>query len=106
LSGRFEGERVVVVGAGVAGTAAAQVLVAEGAEVTVTERASERAVAASAGSLRALDVRLFTGGHEPGHLEGATLVVAGPGVPERAQSWGGPVPEGSPCGASWSSVRA
>ena len=84
MSGRFEGERVVVVGAGVAGTAAAEVLVVEGAEVTVSEQASDRAIAATMDRLRALDVRLFTGGHEPGHLEGATLVVTGPGVPERA----------------------
>jgi UDP-N-acetylmuramoylalanine--D-glutamate ligase len=84
LSGRFAGERAVVVGAGVAGIAAAQVLAAEGAEVTVSERSDERSLGDAAARLRALGVRLEAGGHEPGHLEGATLVVTGPGVPERA----------------------
>ena len=83
MTGRVAGERVVVVGAGVAGTAAAEVLVAEGAAVTVSEMA-ERAPDGAAARLRDLGVRLFTGGHERSHLEGATLVVTGPGVPERA----------------------
>ncbi len=37
MSGRFAGERAVVVGAGVAGAAAARVLAAEGADVRVSE---------------------------------------------------------------------
>ena len=40
--GAFEGERVVVVGAGVAGSAAARVLLAEGATVRVSESATAR----------------------------------------------------------------
>ena len=38
--GAFEGERAVVVGAGVAGSAAARVLLAEGATVRVSESAT------------------------------------------------------------------
>lgn len=83
MSGRFEGERAVVVGAGVAGSSAARVLAAEGASVRVTEArpASELSTAAA---LRAAGVEMLTGGHEPAHLDDATLVVTGPGVPEAA----------------------
>ena len=83
MSGRFDGERVVVVGAGVAGASAARVLVAENATVRVTDArpASELSTVAA---LRDAGVEMLTGGHEPGHLDGATLVVTGPGVSEAA----------------------
>ena len=68
LSGRFAGERVVVVGAGVAGTGAARALSAEGAEVLVTEARPESDVS-SAAELRAIGVEVRRGGHDPGHLE-------------------------------------
>ncbi len=88
MSGRFAGERVVVVGAGVAGTAAARVLVAEGATVRVSEVRPESELSTAA-ALREAGVEMLTGGHEPEHLDGATLVVTGPGVPVRAPilSW-------------------
>ncbi len=35
-------------------------------------------------ALRASGVEMLTGGHDPSHLDGATLVVTGPGVPARA----------------------
>jgi len=84
LSGRFADQRVLVVGAGVAGTAAAEVLVAEGAEVTISELAGEHTLGGAVATLRDRGVRVLSGGHEPSHLEGATLVVTGPGVPDRA----------------------
>jgi UDP-N-acetylmuramoylalanine--D-glutamate ligase len=83
VSGRFEGERVVVVGAGVAGTGAARALVAEGAQVLVTDARAEDELA-SARELRDLGVAIRAGGHEAAHLDGATLVVTGPGVPPGA----------------------
>ena len=83
MSGRFAGERAVVVGAGVAGTGAARVLTAEGAEVLVTEARPEADVP-SAAELRAIGVEVRAGGHDRSHLEGATLVVTGPGVPPAA----------------------
>jgi UDP-N-acetylmuramoylalanine--D-glutamate ligase len=79
VSGRFAGERVVVVGAGVAGTGAARALSAEGARVLVTEARSEEDLA-SADELGVLGVEVRSGGHDPSHLDGATLVVTGPGV--------------------------
>ncbi|HET7870183.1 MAG TPA: UDP-N-acetylmuramoyl-L-alanine--D-glutamate ligase [Actinomycetota bacterium] len=77
----FIGERVLVVGLGVAGRAAARVLAEEGAKVRVTEA---RAKDADAGEIRELGAEVLTGGHEPWHLDGVTAVVASPGVPEGA----------------------
>jgi UDP-N-acetylmuramoylalanine--D-glutamate ligase len=84
LTGRFAGERVVVVGAGVAGTGAARVLAAEGAHVLVTE-ARPAAEIATAAELGGMGVEVRSGGHDRDHLDGATLVVTGPGVPPDAE---------------------
>ena len=84
--GAFDGEHVVVIGAGVAGSAAALVLLAEGATVRVSDsgRATPRAA-----DLRAEGIEVLEGGHAPDHLDGATMVVASPGVPPHAEilSW-------------------
>jgi len=79
--GAFDGEHVVVVGAGVAGSAAARVLVAEGARVRVSD--SGRATP-GASDLRAEGIEVLEGGHAPDHLDGATMVVTSPGVPPHA----------------------
>ena len=76
MSLAFEGERAIVVGAGVAGAAAARVLLAEGATVRVSEERAD--VPASAGLTR--DGIEVVEGHRPEHLDGATLVVVSPGV--------------------------
>jgi UDP-N-acetylmuramoylalanine--D-glutamate ligase len=81
MSRIFAGERAVVVGSGVAGRAAARVLAEEGADVRVSE---VRPVAAEETDLRELGIEVLGGGHEPGHLDGATLVVVSPGVPPSA----------------------
>ena len=78
--GAFDGEQAVVVGAGVAGSAAARVLVAEGATVRVSESSPERSGAAE---LRAEGIEVADGGHALEHLDGATIVVPSPGVPPR-----------------------
>jgi UDP-N-acetylmuramoylalanine--D-glutamate ligase len=78
MSGRFAGERAVVLGLGVSGRAAARVLAEEGAEVWVSD-------ARPAGQLddgASFDVR--AGGHRPEHLDGATLAFVSPGIPEHA----------------------
>ena len=84
--GAFDGEHVVVVGAGVAGVAAARVLLAEGATVRVSD--SGRATS-GASDLRSEGIEVLEGGHAPDHLDGATIVVASPGVPPHAEiiSW-------------------
>jgi UDP-N-acetylmuramoylalanine--D-glutamate ligase len=78
----FAGERVVVIGAGVAGLAAARVLAEHGADVRVTEAAR---IGDETDELAALGVRVEDGGHAPEHLDGATAVVPSPGVPEGAE---------------------
>ena len=80
--GAFDGERAVVIGAGIAGTAAARVLVAEGATVLVSEAGS---AGGAAEDLGALGIEVLDGGHTPEHLDGATLVVPSPGVPPHAE---------------------
>jgi len=77
MTGRFTGERAVVVGFGVSGRAAVTALLEEGAQVRVTESRS----AADLGGVPG-DVELLAGGHRPEHLEGATLVVTSPGIPQ------------------------
>lgn len=76
-------ERAVVLGAGTSGRAAARVLSEEGAWVRVSE---ERPMGAleDVDAFATLSVELLAGGHRPEHLEGATLVVTSPGVPEHA----------------------
>jgi UDP-N-acetylmuramoylalanine--D-glutamate ligase len=81
MSGAFAGERAVVIGLGVAGAAAARVLAEEGADVRVTE-ARERIGVPD--DLREAGVEIRAGGHDPVHLDGATLVVVSPGVPPHA----------------------
>lgn len=79
----LRGERVVVLGLGASGRAAARVLAERGAAVLVSE-ARPREVLGDLSELEGLGVRVEAGGHEPSHLEGASLVVTSPGVPERA----------------------
>jgi UDP-N-acetylmuramoylalanine--D-glutamate ligase len=72
------GRKVVVLGAARSGVAAAELLVRRGARVTVSDmRPSFDAME----SLRAMGVRLETGGHSAETLRGADLIVASPGVP-------------------------
>ena len=81
MSGRFEGTRAVVVGLATSGLAAAGALAAQGADVRVSE-----ARAADTVDRSGLDpsIELLAGGHRPEHLDGATLVVTSPGVPQDA----------------------
>ncbi|MDP9299959.1 MAG: UDP-N-acetylmuramoyl-L-alanine--D-glutamate ligase [Actinomycetota bacterium] len=84
MSGTFSDDRVVVIGAGVAGIAAAGALAHEGASVVITE-ARPRALLGDLQELEALGVEVFAGGHERSHLDDATLVVTSPGVPPSAE---------------------
>ncbi|HTG47285.1 MAG TPA: UDP-N-acetylmuramoyl-L-alanine--D-glutamate ligase [Actinomycetota bacterium] len=76
----FDGEIAVVIGAGVAGNAAARALVGEGARVRVTD-ARPREELGEAAALERLGIEVRAGGHDPADLEGVTLVVTSPGVP-------------------------
>ena len=87
MSGRFAGERAVVVGAGVAGAAAARGARGRG-RAGAGERGPSRRTRSARRELRARGVRLLAGGHDPAHLDDATLVVTGPGVPPSAEVLG------------------
>jgi UDP-N-acetylmuramoylalanine--D-glutamate ligase len=88
VSGAFAGRHAVVLGAGVAGRAAAETLVAEGATVVLTDIRDMEALG-DVGTLAGLGVEIRTGGHDPSDLDGADLVVASPGIPPSAEvlSW-------------------
>lgn len=72
------GKRVVVVGAGSSGVAAAALLLARGARVTVAEREPTHPAAEELGR-RGIDVEL--GEHRPETFATADLLVLSPGVP-------------------------
>jgi UDP-N-acetylmuramoylalanine--D-glutamate ligase len=84
MSGRFDGERAVVIGAGVAGRAAARALVSEGAVVRITE-ARDRASIEELDGLEAIGVEVRAGGHDAADLDDATVVVTSPGIPPSAE---------------------
>jgi UDP-N-acetylmuramoylalanine--D-glutamate ligase len=73
-----EQRNVVVVGGGRSGVAAAELLVARGARVTLADAASS---IEAADRLAALGVTLALGPHRPDQFAGADLVVLSPGVP-------------------------
>ena len=79
MTGVFDGRRAVVLGAGVAGRAAAAALVAEGARVTLTD-AAEADDLGDMGDLRAIGVDVRLGGQRPEDFDGADLVVTSPGI--------------------------
>src|SRR5205823_3435063 len=87
VTGAFQAVRALVVGFGVSGRAAAQALLEEGAIVRVSEARPFDVLVSEAdeGTGALLDrIELLAGGHARGHLDGIDLLVASPGVPERA----------------------
>src|SRR4051812_37445974 len=94
MSFDVQGKSVTVVGAGRSGLAAAELLVARGAEVTLADSATE---IDGADRLRALGVTLTLGPHDPAQFAHADLLVLSPGVPPtqpaiaRARAAGVPV---------------
>ena len=73
------GKRVVVVGLGKSGVAAAKLCLARGAHVVGTDRAPADQASEAA---RALGIELVLGGHEGADFEKAQLIVVSPGVPQ------------------------
>ena len=87
MTGAFAGERAVVIGYGISGRAAAAALLDHGAEVLVSEAKSLAELISEGEGTDPSDaggVEVRTGGHRPEDLDGATLVVVSPGVPEAA----------------------
>lgn len=78
-----ERKHVVVVGGGRSGLAAAELLVRQGARVTLADRAP---AIQGTGHLRHLGVAIELGPHRTSLLTGADLVVVSPGVPLTEQA--------------------
>ena len=79
------GRRIVVVGLGRSGVAAASLLRAHGASVLGTDAASPEKLSAAARALTERGVELAVGGHAAAGLGSAELVVVSPGVPRFAE---------------------
>ncbi|HWC14134.1 MAG TPA: UDP-N-acetylmuramoyl-L-alanine--D-glutamate ligase [Actinomycetota bacterium] len=79
----FPGARVLVVGLGASGWAAARALVELGARVRVTEGGSSAEVAERAAWLRAHGAEVEIGGHDLSSLD-ADVAVVSPGIPPAA----------------------
>ena len=77
----LQGRRVLVVGLGRSGVAAAKLCAARGARVTVTDSRGAGDLAAALASLPA-GVEQALGGHPEPVFTGADLIVLSPGVPE------------------------
>jgi UDP-N-acetylmuramoylalanine--D-glutamate ligase len=75
--------RVLVVGLGSSGLAAARLAAADGAEVWVTDLRTEAELGAELVEL-GREVRTFLGSHPEGCLEGVSLVILSPGIPADA----------------------
>lgn len=79
---RIAGRQALVVGLGVSGAAAARLLCARGAQVSVTDAAASPAAADQIPELTELGVTLDLGSHDPALFAAADLIVVSPGVPE------------------------
>jgi UDP-N-acetylmuramoylalanine--D-glutamate ligase len=77
----LEGLRVVVIGLGRSGLAAARLAASKGARVIAADRRSEADLAAAVEEARAAGAEVRCGGHGLELLEGTDLVVVSPGVP-------------------------
>ena len=80
----LNGKRVLVVGLGRSGIAAAQLCAARGARVTVTDKRGPDALGPALSALPAQVTREL-GGHQRDTFTGAELIVLSPGVPEIAE---------------------
>ena len=77
-------KRVLVVGLGRSGIAAAKLCAARGARVTVTDKRDERAFGTALDALP-VDITRELGGHRLATFTGAELIVLSPGIPEIAE---------------------
>lgn len=74
-------KKVVVVGLGKSGVAAAKLAIARGARVTATDQKSREALGDVARDLEAAGATVAAGGHRAAGLAEADLVILSPGVP-------------------------
>ncbi|MDP9148624.1 MAG: UDP-N-acetylmuramoyl-L-alanine--D-glutamate ligase [Myxococcota bacterium] len=92
----LSGKRIVVVGLGASGVAAARLCLRKGAEVVANDGKPLPALSSAARELEALGARLVAGNHAAARMTEADVVVVSPGVPrlvevESARARGVPV---------------
>ncbi|MFP3947786.1 MAG: UDP-N-acetylmuramoyl-L-alanine--D-glutamate ligase [Longimicrobiales bacterium] len=80
----MEGSKIVVVGLGSSGRAAARLALNRGGEVYGTDLAKDAETAAAGDDLRRLGARVELGPHRLEEFSGATAVVVSPGIPPDA----------------------
>jgi UDP-N-acetylmuramoylalanine--D-glutamate ligase len=78
---KLEAKKVVVVGLARSGLAVARFLKTQGAQVTVTDQATEGVLGHFVEEARTLSIQLELGGHRGDSFEAADLIVISPGVP-------------------------
>lgn len=78
------GKRVVIVGGGKSGVAAARLAAGAGAAVTVNDRKSEAEAAELIAEVRAIGAEVALGGHPEALFASADVIVLSPGVPPLA----------------------
>ncbi len=81
MSVDVQGDRIVVVGAGASGLAAARLLLARGATVVINDKRSRAELSDEARQLEGEGALLSLGAHGPEVFEGARAIVLSPGVP-------------------------
>ena len=77
---KLVGKNILVVGLGRTGLAAARFLHRQGAQVRVTDTASEKELGVAVNILRDLGVHLEMGSHRAASFQNADLIVVSPGV--------------------------
>ncbi len=76
-----QGKKILVVGLGKSGIAAAEFLRARGAEVTANDAQPIEKIATVAAQLQSVGIEVIAGSHPTPLFESADLIVASPGVP-------------------------
>ncbi|MGH7438489.1 MAG: UDP-N-acetylmuramoyl-L-alanine--D-glutamate ligase, partial [Polyangiaceae bacterium] len=81
----LSGKRVVVVGLGASGVAAARLCLRRGARVIANDSKPREALSGEARALESAGAEVVAGGHAGARLSEADLVVVSPGVPPLAE---------------------
>jgi len=77
----FSSKKILVIGAGKSGTAAAKVLFKRGAEITVCDKRKAEEINSTCKDLRQMDIVVYTGQYPPVKKGYYDLLVVSPGVP-------------------------
>ncbi len=85
MESELSGKRVVVVGLGTSGVAAARLCLRRGASVTANDVRPLEQLSADARALESLGAEVVAGGHDAAEIPKADVVVVSPGVPPLSQ---------------------